>query len=86
MKQLLESISRGILKGLRENNIELLADLDDENLDQLDQLQHKSINKKVNYSIKQQLIRAIQTRKISESLKEIINNPNNFHKINYAYL
>ena len=32
MKQLLESINRGILRGLRENNIELLTDLDDENL------------------------------------------------------
>jgi hypothetical protein len=33
MKQLLESINRGILRGLRENNIELLTDLDDDNLD-----------------------------------------------------
>jgi len=33
MKRLLEAINRGILKGLNENNIELLADLDDENLD-----------------------------------------------------
>ena len=33
MKQLLEVINRGILKGLTENNIELLADLDDDNLD-----------------------------------------------------
>jgi hypothetical protein len=33
MKQLLEAINRGILRGLNENNIELLADLDDDNLD-----------------------------------------------------
>jgi len=33
MKQLLEVINKGILRGLNENNIELLADLDDENLD-----------------------------------------------------
>jgi hypothetical protein len=33
MKKLLEAINRGILRGLNENNIELLSDLDDENLD-----------------------------------------------------
>jgi hypothetical protein len=33
MKKILEVINRGILKGLNENNIELLSDLDDENLD-----------------------------------------------------
>jgi hypothetical protein len=33
MERLLEAINRGILKGLNENNVELLADLDDENLD-----------------------------------------------------
>ena len=33
MKQLLETINRGILKALTENNIELLTDLDDDNLD-----------------------------------------------------
>jgi hypothetical protein len=32
MKRLLEAINRGILKGLTENNIELLADLEDDNL------------------------------------------------------
>jgi hypothetical protein len=32
MKQLLEAINRGILNGLNENNIELLADLDGDNL------------------------------------------------------
>ena len=33
MDRLLEAINRGILKGLTENNIELLADLDNDNLD-----------------------------------------------------
>jgi len=33
MKRLLEAINRGILRGLNENNIKLLTDLDDENLD-----------------------------------------------------
>jgi hypothetical protein len=33
MNSLLEAINRGILKGLNENNIELLTDLDIENLD-----------------------------------------------------
>jgi len=33
MKRLVEAINRGILKGLNENNIGLLADLNDENLD-----------------------------------------------------
>jgi hypothetical protein len=33
MKHLLEAINRGILRGLHENNIELLTDLEDDNLD-----------------------------------------------------
>jgi hypothetical protein len=33
MKKLLEAINRGILRGLNENSIELLSDLDDDNLD-----------------------------------------------------
>jgi hypothetical protein len=32
MKKLLEAINRGILKGLNESNINLLADLDDDEL------------------------------------------------------
>jgi hypothetical protein len=32
MKRLLEAIDRGILKGLSENNIELLTDLEDDEL------------------------------------------------------
>ena len=48
MIKLLEAVNRGILRGLNENNIELLADLDDENLDQMDSLQTKSVNNKIN--------------------------------------
>jgi len=33
MKQLLDAINRGILKGLYENNVDLLVDLDDDNVD-----------------------------------------------------
>jgi hypothetical protein len=33
MKRLLEAINRRILKGLNESNINLLADLDDDELD-----------------------------------------------------
>ena len=46
MKKLLEAINRGILKGLSENNIELLTDLDDSELD-LDSIQTKSVNSKI---------------------------------------
>ena len=80
MKKLLKAINRGILKGLNKNNIELLADLDDENLDQLDSLQAKSVNNKIDYSIKQQLTDAIQTGKLHGRLKQLINNPANFDK------
>ena len=44
MKKLLEAINRGILRGLNEQNMELLSDLDNGNLDQLDSLQTKSVN------------------------------------------
>ncbi len=47
MKHLLEAINRGILRGLNENNIELLTDLDDIDPDQLDSLQTKNINNKI---------------------------------------
>lgn len=47
MKRLLEAINNGILKGLTEKNIEILTDLDDENLDQQDSLQTKSVNNKI---------------------------------------
>jgi hypothetical protein len=33
MKKLLEAINRGIIRNLNENNIELLADLEDDDLD-----------------------------------------------------
>ena len=84
MKHLLEAINRGILRGLTENNIELLADLDDVNLGQLDAIQTKSINDKIDcytLSIKTQLIDAIQTGEISDGLKQLINDPNNFNKL-----
>ena len=80
MKRLLEAINRGILRGLNENNIELLADLDDENLDQMDSIQAKTVNNKIDYSIKQQLTGAIQSGKIHNGLKQIINDPANFDK------
>ena len=47
MKKLLEAINRGLLRGLHEQNMELLSDLDDENLDQLDSLQTKSVNNNI---------------------------------------
>ena len=81
MKYLLEAINRGILKGLNENNINLLTDLDDENIGQLDSIQAKSINNNVDFSIKHQLIRAIQTGELREELKQIINDPANFDKL-----
>ena len=80
MKKLLEAINRGILRGLNEQNIELLADLDGDNLDQIDSIQTKSINNKVDYLIKHQLTRAIQTGKPHDRLKQIINDPKNFNK------
>ena len=83
MKRLLEAINRGILKGLPENNIELLADLDDENLEQLGSIQTKSVSNTIDgyiQSIKPLLINAIQTGKIHNRLKQFINDPINFHK------
>ena len=47
MKKLLEAINRGILKGLNEQNVELLSDLEDDDLDQLDLIQSKSVNNKI---------------------------------------
>ena len=81
MKHLLEAINRGILRGLNENNIELLTDLDDENLDQPDSIQTKSINNKIDYSIKKQLMDAIQSGNIHNGLKQIINDSKNFRKL-----
>ena len=79
MKKLLEAINRGILRGLNENNIELLTDLGDSELD-LDSIQNKSVNNKIDYSIKQQLINAIQSVNMHSRLKQIINDPSNFDK------
>ena len=50
MHKLLEVIHRGILKGLNENNIELLSDLDND-IDQLDSIQTKNINTKIDYCL-----------------------------------
>ena len=90
MTRLLEAIHRGILRGLNEQNIELLADLDGEQLDQLDSLQTKSFNDKIDGSImavrqqvKQQLLYAIQTCKLPSGLKRIINDPINFSKFKW---
>ena len=80
MKRLLEAINRGILRGLNENNIELLADLDDDAADQLDTLQSKSFNN--DESLRFQLLIAIKTKKIHAQLKDTINNPKNFYKFN----
>ena len=73
----------GIYKGLSESNIELLTDLDDSDIDQLDSIQTKSVNNKIDgyiQHVKRQLIDSINTGVIYRSLKEIINNPNNFHR------
>ena len=83
MKKLLEAINSGILRGLNENNIELLADLDDENLGQLDSIQAKSVNNKIDgyiQSVKHQLIDSINTKQISNKLQQLINDPENFDK------
>ena len=82
MKRLLEAINRGILKGLTENNIELLADLDDDNLDQLS-IQTKSINNKIDmsYLLIQQ---AVKTGKITWQLKTHVNNSRNFNRFKNA--
>ena len=80
MKRLLEAINRGILRGLNEQTIELLSDLEDEHLDQMDSIQTKSMNNKIDYSVKQQLTDAIQTGKTHDGLKRFINDPANFSK------
>jgi hypothetical protein len=45
MKKLLESINRGILRGIFESNINLLADLDSD-IDSMD-IHTKSVNDKI---------------------------------------
>ena len=83
MKQLLEAINRGILKGLSESNINLLTDIDDDNLGQLDSIQTKNINTKedVLSIYKNIFIRAVKNRiMISDNVKNSINNPANFQR------
>jgi len=46
MKKLLESINRGILKGLTENNIEILSDIDDTSDEDI-AIPHKNINNSI---------------------------------------
>ena len=48
-EQIMSCIAKEVKKYLNENNIELLADLDDSDLDQLDSIQAKTINNKLRY-------------------------------------
>ena len=65
MKKLLEAINRGIIRGLNEQNIELITDLDVDNLDQMDSLQTKSVNSKLIYTYvpktKEELVEIIKS-------------------------
>ena len=83
MKRLLEAVNNGILKGLSDNDIELLSDLDDDDLYYLDQIQTKNINTAINAQdtlLQNQIRHAIQTGNISIKLKWIINNRRNFNR------
>ena len=77
MKALLTAINNRISKALNEQHINLLADLDDENLDQLDSIQAKDINTNV-HALQRGLLHAIHTGEISIKLKNQINNPENY--------
>ena len=82
-KKLLEAANRGILRGLHEQNIELLSDLDDDNLGQPDSLQTKNINNLDDTLslYKNIFIRAVKNRTmIPDSIKNAINNPDNFQR------
>ena len=48
-EQIMSCVAKEVKKYLNENNIELLADLDDSALDQLDSIQAKTINNKLRY-------------------------------------
>ncbi len=48
-EQIMSCVAKEVKKYLNENNIELLADLDDINLDQLDSIQTKTVNNKLKY-------------------------------------
>ncbi len=76
MKVLLKAINNRIAKALNEQHINLLADLDDDNLAQLDSIQTKDINNRARL-LQQQLLHAIHTGEISIKLKNQINNPEN---------
>ena len=77
MKALLKAINNRIEKALNEQHMNLLADLDDDNLDQLDSIQTKSINNNVR-ALQLGLLQAIHTGEISIKLKNQINNPENY--------
>ena len=68
MKALLTAINNRISKALNEQHINLLADLDDENLDQLDSIQAKNVNTNV-HALQCGLLHAIHTGEISIKLK-----------------
>ena len=93
MKKLLEAINRGLLRGLNENNMNLLTDLDDSDLDQLDSIQTKNINTMRNandITIIKKFSKAIQQYRnsqyllhpimLDDNIKNEINNPANFEK------
>ena len=90
MKKLLEAINRGILKGLNERNINLLADLDDELGDAM-QIKRKNINTNSEKDIIVSLLKNIIHKfnetpngdydsTITENVKRTINNPDNFYE------
>ena len=93
MKKLLEAINRGILRGLHEQNMELLSDLDDNSISQLDSLQTKTVNTMRNAKdiiIIKKFIKGIQQCRnsqyllnpirLDDNIKNEINNPDNFEK------
>ena len=83
MKTLLEVINKGLLGGLNESNINLLADLDDDNLDQMGSLQTKSVNNNISaMPDSDNFIYAVDFlsnfKDETEKFKRILNNPRNF--------
>ena len=83
MKQLIESINRGILKALNEsNNINLLTVLDDSDIDSMD-IRTKSVNNKISVlQDRDNFIQAVNFlsnfKDETEKFKRLINNPRNF--------
>ena len=79
MKKLLEAINRGILKGLNEQNVELLSDLDDDLVD-LD-IQKKNINNLVDVS-KQLMQQSLLSGELTPNQIKSFNNPKDFKRYN----